>query len=122
MAVRASRQAGSGQLLHPSQCRFVKLLAHLLLAYQSPDRALALLAGLHVLIPDDAEVLKMLAWARFQSRDYPGALESCRAYRSKVGQKDEHAPILLLQARVLWRLGREQQARQALSDYLEARI
>ena len=119
MTATLPKRNDSSPPISPKQCRFIKLLAHLHLTYRRHERALPLLEGLHALFPGDVEVLKMLAWAKLQSHDYPGALENCRAYRDTVGERDEHAPILLLEAHALWGLGEKQAARQTLTTYLE---
>ncbi len=105
-------------MLDDHQQQFVKLLAHIQLEFHHPQRSLPLLQGLLALVPDDPETLKMLAWAQIQLHQYQEALDTCDRYLTSTSQGREHAPIRLLQARALWGLGKQGEARKLLDGYL----
>lgn len=103
----------------PQQRDAMLLLADAYLEQGQIDKARILLDGLAVLWPNDAGVLKALAFACLQENLFDQALAAAEGYLRQAAVTPASAPILLIRSRALWGLGRADEARHGLKRYFE---
>jgi tetratricopeptide (TPR) repeat protein len=106
-------------MIDPKQRQFLKLLSHVYIQHEFPERASVLLEGLRSLGVNDPEVLKMLGYAYLGERRYREAADVADEFIRLVGCQGARAPILLIQAQALWALGKLREARRSMHTYME---
>lgn len=90
------------------------LLAYLYLEYFKYDKALTLLKALHILYPDDLDIMRSLAYAYLKSRDYQSSLKFSEACLKNEPSEKSRTAANIIKSKALWGLGKEEAARHTI--------
>jgi hypothetical protein len=101
-----------------SQREFLLLLGYLYARYAKYDEALLLLRGLKECYPEDREVVLALAHACLRTERIPEAHRILESLERRALPAKQEKLFFLLQSRILWALGRDTAARDALIHFL----
>ncbi|MDR3143792.1 MAG: hypothetical protein LBT57_03035 [Puniceicoccales bacterium] len=101
-----------------SQREFLLLLGYLHARYAKYDEAFLLLHGLKECCPEDEEVAIALAHACLRTERIPEAHRVLESLERRPLPARQEKLFFLLQSRILWALGRDGAARDALVHYL----
>jgi hypothetical protein len=104
--------------MESSQREFLLLLGYLYTRYAKYDEALLFFRGLKECFPNDPEVTIALAHAYFKTERIPEAHDTLQALELVPLPKKQEKFFFLLQSRILWALGRDVAARDALIHFL----
>lgn len=106
--------------LEREHCDAIRLLGYILLRQNHMRDAIAVFRGLLAINPEDRHAQRSLIYGYLAAGEPERALEIAGSYvprpRERLG-----ATIHLLRAQALWRLGRADEARAALSRFSELR-
>ncbi len=103
-------------LLSDEEQEYLKVVAFTLLRYGKWEKARLLYEALAELRPQDMDVSKGLAVSSFQSGKHSQALAGAdRWLHQPPFDEREARAVRLFRARILWALGRHQEARESLS-------
>ncbi|MDR1281952.1 MAG: hypothetical protein LBK99_14200 [Opitutaceae bacterium] len=95
---------------------FLLTLAYVYMQNAKQEQALVLLRVLKSLWPEDLRVARCFAFGCLLAGDAATALAECDAAFGSSPRGPDREPAFLLKSRSLWRLGREDEARQALRE------
>jgi tetratricopeptide (TPR) repeat protein len=98
----------------------LRLLGYLLLRQNHAEDAVAVFRGLLATGPDDRHAHRALIYSYLAVDDAERALELAASYLPRP-HEPRAATIHLLRAQALWRLGRPEEARDALQRFVELR-
>ena len=70
------------------------------------------------LFPDEPLFLKSLSYVHLQAGEYRDALTRAEAFLARDPRPEQAAVGALLKCRAHWGLGRHQEAREAMEDYV----
>lgn len=90
------------------------LLAFLYLEYFKYDKALTLLKALHILYPDDLDIMRSLAYAHLKNRDYQSSLRFSEACLKNETSEKSKIAANIIKSKALWGLGKEEAARYTI--------
>lgn len=95
----------------------LRVLADVYLVQGQVGKAVLLLEALHVLEPDHEQVAKALSYAYMRAGRPEDALALMDALLDSGLPWPENAPLLLIQSKALWALGRCREAADRLDRY-----
>lgn len=96
------------------------VLGYAFIQQRQLDKALIVFEALQVLFDDDHQAAKALAYVYLAAGRFAEALEAADRYRQAVTHEGA-APIALVESRSLWALGREDESRVRLRQYIAER-
>lgn len=96
------------------------VLGYVFIQQRQLDKALIVFEALQVLFDDDHQAVKALAYVYLAAGRYAESLEAADRYRQAVTHEGA-APIALVESRSLWALGREDESRGRLRQYIADR-
>ena len=106
-------------MLSEEQKAALQVLADVYIAQEQAEKAVVLLDALRLFMPEEPQVLKALSYAYLLTGRYEESLAAVQAFL-RLGQPlPDSAPILLIQSRALWGLGKGAEARATLRRYQE---
>jgi predicted Zn-dependent protease len=106
-------------MLAQQQSEAIQVLADVYLQQDQADKAALLLAALCELDPAQAHLLKALAYAQLEARQFEQALQTVDDFLRLGALSEADRPVLLLRSKALWELGRAGEARAGLQRYLQ---
>jgi len=94
------------------------VLAHLYLENGKATEALSLLQALHLLFPQDGEILCLLAWALLLNGDPATAVRAIdEALASGSTNETQYRAALMLKSKALWQTSQPIEARAAVTAW-----
>ena len=94
------------------------VLGYLFLVHGKADKARAVFHALTELFPDEPLFLKSLSYVHLQAGEYRDALMRAEAFLARDSRPEQAAVGALLKCRAYWGLGRHEEAREAMEDYM----
>jgi predicted Zn-dependent protease len=105
-------------LMSDQQRQAVMVLAHLYLENGKATEALSLLQALHLLFPQDGEILCLLAWALLLNGDPATAVRAIdEALASGSTNETQYRAALMLKSKALWQTSQPIEARAAVTAW-----
>ncbi len=104
------------ELLTGEEYEYLKVVAYTLLRHGKWEKAHIMYEALDALGSNDADVTKGLALASFQSGKLAQALAATERWRQLPSSSAEAQAARTLQARILWAMGKNQEARACLTE------
>jgi hypothetical protein len=101
-----------------SQREFLLLLGYLYIRYAKYDEALLVLQGMSKCLPNDSEIAIALAYACLKTERNHEAHDIIQMLELTPLRGKQEKLFFLLQSRILWALGRDVAARDALIHFL----
>lgn len=98
----------------------LRLLGYFLLRQDRAADAVAVFRGLLATDPEDRHAQRALIYAYLAAGEPERALEQAGSYNPRP-HEPRAATIHLMRAQALWRLGRPEEAREALQRFIELR-
>ena len=105
--------------MDPEQKAFLSFLAYLYVKFLKFDRALLLLRLLLQHDSNNVRLLLLSSYAHWSTQNYRASLKDAQLAGEQAQVPHEQATAALLQSKALWRLESRDEARQALSRFLE---
>lgn len=99
----------------------LELLAYLYLQHSKFDKAVNLLKALKKLHPTDHHIARSLAYALLNVGDYQGSLIQAEASISDDLPTNLKMASTLIKSKALWGLGREDAAKETISQIIKIR-
>ncbi len=104
-------------MLSDDQIAALLVLADVYVGQGRADDARTLLEGVLVLDPENLDVMKGLSYACLVAGDHERALGVVEGFLARRRPRPTEAPVLLIQSRALWELGRHNEAHESLRRY-----
>ena len=104
-------------MLSTDQITALLVLADVYVGQGRAGTAATLLEGVHSLDPNNADVVKALSYACLTAGQHERALELAERYLTLRRAGPAEAPVLLIQSRALWELGRHDEAHERLRRF-----
>lgn len=94
------------------------LLAYLYLEYFKYDKAVTLLKALHILYPEDIDIMRSLAYAYLKNKDFQSCLKFSEACLKNETSEKSKIAANIIKSKALWGLGKEEAARYTILQAL----
>ncbi len=107
--------------MNPAQEDLLRVLAHVYLEHQRPEKAIILLEALAVFHPGARHLLKPLALAYLAAGRYEDGATAAQRFLNGAADGETVAPMYIIESRALWALGRKEDARRSVRRFIEAR-
>ncbi len=108
-------------ILDDSQKEFLQLLAYLYIQHQKYDKAYAIFEALQYLYPEDTEIIRSLSFLELTKGNAEKALELAEASLIEPVTPRQRAASLFLKSQALWKLGKTEDARRVLKQFIQLR-
>ncbi|BDV01943.1 hypothetical protein TDMWS_20280 [Thermodesulfomicrobium sp. WS] len=102
-------------VLTQEETEYLKVVAYTLLRYGKWEKAWALYEALEALVPEDPQMAKGLALAGVQTGRFAQALARVERWLREASSAEEGKAARILRARILWAMGRRDEARESLA-------
>jgi tetratricopeptide (TPR) repeat protein len=100
---------------------FLSILGYFLLQNGKGEKALSIFRALNELFPDDPYLLKSLSYACIMCGKYEKALHFTDKFLGRASEARDIETGTLLRGKSLWGIGRKDEARGTLRQYLDLR-
>ncbi len=107
-------------MLDTAQKDFLVTLAAFFRRHRRQKDALIVIEAVALIVPEDREVTRQLAYIRLLAGDFKGALAAIVLWQNHVGAAADTPAAHLLRSKALTGCGRTDDARRALYDYRRA--